>query len=162
MTRFHDGIVRRILRSNRSRKSIKFFQFSRFPRIITCTWSFSTRSSISRNQASCIRDLYYFMRRLTRFDVAACKLLEEGVAAIFGPSSPYTYGIVASIAARFDVPHIDYFWRQNEELQADQEPKNPKPMTINFFPDSEMVGQVSRSEAIFTKIFKNQADPVSS
>lgn len=99
-------------------------------------------------------------RRLTRFDVAACKLLEEGVAAIFGPSSPYTYGIVASIAARFDVPHIDYFWRQNEELQADQEPKNPKPMTINFFPDSEMVGQVSRSEAIFTKIFKNQEDPV--
>ncbi|XP_016918905.1 glutamate receptor ionotropic, kainate 2-like isoform X2 [Apis cerana] len=74
---------------------------------------------------------------------AACKLLEEGVAAIFGPSSPYTYGIVASIAARFDVPHIDYFWRQNEELQADQEPKNPKPMTINFFPDSEMVGQDS-------------------
>ncbi|KAG6795357.1 glutamate receptor ionotropic, kainate 2 isoform X1 [Apis mellifera caucasica] len=72
---------------------------------------------------------------------AACKLLEEGVAAIFGPSSPSTYGIVASIAARFDVPHIDYFWRQNEELHADQEPKNPKPMTINFFPDSEMVGK---------------------
>lgn len=58
MTRFHDGIVRRILRSNRSRKSIKFFQFSRFP------WSFSTRSSISRNQASCIRDLYYFMEKI--------------------------------------------------------------------------------------------------
>ncbi|XP_026301854.1 glutamate receptor ionotropic, kainate 2 isoform X2 [Apis mellifera] len=74
---------------------------------------------------------------------AACKLLEEGVAAIFGPSSPSTYGIVASIAARFDVPHIDYFWRQNEELHADQEPKNPKPMTINFFPDSEMVGKDS-------------------
>ncbi|XP_043794555.1 glutamate receptor ionotropic, kainate 2-like isoform X3 [Apis laboriosa] len=74
---------------------------------------------------------------------AACKLLEEGVAAIFGPSSPYTYGIVASIAAKFDVPHIDYFWRQNEELQANQEPKNPKPMTINFFPDSKMVSQDS-------------------
>lgn len=64
MTRFHDGIVRRILRSNRSRKSIKFFQFSRFLRIIICTWSFSTRSSISRNQASCIRDLYYFMEKI--------------------------------------------------------------------------------------------------
>lgn len=114
-------------------------------------------------EPSFVHSIYIILwRRLTRFDVAACKLLEEGVAAIFGPSSPYTYGIVASIAARFDVPHIDYFWRQNEELQADQEPKNPKPMTINFFPDSEMVGQVSRSEAIFTKIFKNQADPVSS
>ncbi|XP_076302243.1 glutamate receptor ionotropic, kainate 2-like, partial [Lasioglossum baleicum] len=72
---------------------------------------------------------------------AACELLDEGVAAIFGPSSASTYGIVASIAARHDVPHIDYFWRLNEELQTDQEPKNPKPMTINVFPDSDMVGQ---------------------
>ncbi|CAK9806372.1 Glutamate receptor ionotropic, kainate 2 [Anthophora quadrimaculata] len=72
---------------------------------------------------------------------AACELIEEGVAAIFGPSSPYTHGIVASIAARFDVPHIDYFWRQNEDLQADQEPKNPKPMTINVFPDSDIVAK---------------------
>ncbi|CAK9800330.1 Glutamate receptor ionotropic, kainate 2 [Anthophora plagiata] len=72
---------------------------------------------------------------------AACELMEEGVAAIFGPSSLYTHGIVASIAARFDVPHIDYFWRQNEDLQADQEPKNPKPMTINVFPDSDMVAK---------------------
>lgn len=74
------------------------------------------------------------------------------MAAIFGPSSPSTYGIVASIAARFDVPHIDYFWRQNEELYADQEPKNPKPMTINFFPDSEMVGKVSQ---LLQKFLKN-------
>ncbi|XP_076667724.1 glutamate receptor ionotropic, kainate 2 isoform X2 [Andrena cerasifolii] len=72
---------------------------------------------------------------------AACELVEEGVAAIFGPSNTYTYGIVASIAARLDVPHIDYFWRQNEELQVDQEPKNPTPMTINVFPDSDVVGK---------------------
>ncbi|XP_017883266.1 glutamate receptor ionotropic, kainate 2-like [Ceratina calcarata] len=72
---------------------------------------------------------------------AACELLEEGVAAIFGPSSPHTYGIVASIAARFDVPHIDYVWRQNEELQVEQDPKNPMPMTINIYPDSDMVAK---------------------
>ncbi|KAK9303590.1 hypothetical protein QLX08_004755 [Tetragonisca angustula] len=72
---------------------------------------------------------------------AACELLEEGVTAIFGPSSPYTYGIVASIAARFDVPHVDYFWRQNEELQDGQQPKNPMPMTTNVFPDSDMVSK---------------------
>ena len=65
------------------------------------------------------------------------------MTAIFGPSSPYTYGIVASIAARFDVPHVDYFWRQNEELQNGQEPKNPMPMTTNVFPDSDMVSKVS-------------------
>ncbi|KAF3424205.1 hypothetical protein E2986_01263 [Frieseomelitta varia] len=75
--------------------------------------------------------------------VAACELLEEGVTVIFGPSSPYTYGIVASIAARFEVPHVDYFWRQNEELQDGQEPKNPMPMTTNVYPDSDMVSKDS-------------------
>ncbi|CAL7945892.1 unnamed protein product [Xylocopa violacea] len=72
---------------------------------------------------------------------AVCELLEEGVAAIFGPSGSHTYGIVASIAAQFDVPHIDYFWRQNEEVQAGMDPKNPKPMTINVFPDSDMIAK---------------------
>ncbi|XP_076751081.1 glutamate receptor ionotropic, kainate 2 [Xylocopa sonorina] len=72
---------------------------------------------------------------------AVCELLEEGVAAIFGPSGPHTYGIVASIAARFNVPHIDYFWRQNEEVHAGAQPKNPKPMTINVFPDSDIIGE---------------------
>ncbi|XP_017753499.1 PREDICTED: glutamate receptor ionotropic, kainate 2-like isoform X1 [Eufriesea mexicana] len=86
-----------------------------------------------------------------RTAVAACQLLDQGVAAIFGPSSPSTYGIVASIAARYDVPHIDYFWRLNEELQADQEPKNPKPMTINVFPDSDMVGQAIADVAVSMK-----------
>jgi len=63
------------------------------------------------------------------------------VAAIFGPASPYTHGIVASITARFDVPHIEYVWRENEEV------KNMPSMTINIFPDSELVSQVSRKEA---------------
>lgn len=66
------------------------------------------------------------------------------MAAILGPSSSYTRGIVASVAAQFDVPHIDYVWRQNEELQANEEPKNPTPMTINMFPDSDVVSKVSR------------------
>ncbi|XP_017787964.1 PREDICTED: glutamate receptor ionotropic, kainate 2-like isoform X1 [Habropoda laboriosa] len=92
---------------------------------------------------------------------AACELMDEGVAAIFGPSSPYTHGIVASIAARFDVPHIDYFWRQNEEVQANQEPKNPKPMTINVFPDSDTVSKAiadvveSMKWTTFAAIYQN-------
>nr|XP_033338694.1 glutamate receptor ionotropic, kainate 2-like isoform X2 [Megalopta genalis]XP_033338703.1 glutamate receptor ionotropic, kainate 2-like isoform X2 [Megalopta genalis] len=77
-----------------------------------------------------------------RTAAAACELIKEGVAAIFGPSSPYTHGIVASTAARFDVPHIDYFWRQNEELQVDQEENNRTSMTVNVFPDSDMVGKM--------------------
>ncbi|XP_003706416.2 glutamate receptor ionotropic, kainate 2 isoform X2 [Megachile rotundata] len=72
---------------------------------------------------------------------AACELIQEGVVAIFGPSSPHTYAVVASIAAKFDIPHIDYVWRLNEEVEADKEPKNPMPMTINIYPDSDMVGK---------------------
>ncbi|CAL1681831.1 unnamed protein product [Lasius platythorax] len=73
---------------------------------------------------------------------ATCELLEEGVAAIFGPASPHTRGIVASIAARYEIPHIEYVWRENEGLRAEaEEDKNPSSMTINTFPDSEMVSQ---------------------
>ncbi|XP_012061140.1 PREDICTED: glutamate receptor ionotropic, kainate 2-like [Atta cephalotes] len=74
--------------------------------------------------------------------VAACELLEEGVAAIFGPSSRYTSGIVASIAARFDIPHIEYVWRESE---GKKNQKKASSMTINIFPASEQVSQVSRN-----------------
>lgn len=82
----------------------------------------------------------------------ACELLEEGVAAIFGPTSPHTRGIVASIATRFEIPHIEYVWRETEVLRAEtEEDKNPS-MTINVFPDSEMVSQVScHRKKYFTK-----------
>lgn len=72
---------------------------------------------------------------------AVCELVKEGVVAIFGPTSPHMYGIVSSTAARYDIPHIDFVWRENEELQPDQEPKNSTRMTINVFPDSEMVAK---------------------
>lgn len=73
---------------------------------------------------------------------AVCELLEEGVAAIFGPVSPHTRGIVASTAARYDVPHIEYVYRKNEKLRADAFAKSSSSMTINVFPDSEMINQV--------------------
>jgi len=88
--------------------------------------------------------MYYFS-----YIYIACKLLEKGVAAIFGPTSRYTRGIVASIAARFDVPHIEYVWRETEELIEKNKKQNNKknkilsPMTINIFPASEKVSQVS-------------------
>ncbi|XP_018345205.1 PREDICTED: glutamate receptor ionotropic, kainate 2-like [Trachymyrmex septentrionalis] len=70
---------------------------------------------------------------------AACELLEEGVAAIFGPSSRYTSGIVASIAARFNIPHIEYVWRESEGKKKQK--KTSQSMTINIFPASEQVSQ---------------------
>ncbi|EZA54693.1 glutamate receptor ionotropic, kainate 2 isoform X2 [Ooceraea biroi] len=66
---------------------------------------------------------------------ATCELLQEGVVAIFGPASPHTRGIVTSITTRFDVPHIEYVWRENEKI------KNPSSMTINVYPDSELLSQ---------------------
>ncbi|XP_011879931.1 PREDICTED: glutamate receptor ionotropic, kainate 2-like [Vollenhovia emeryi] len=73
--------------------------------------------------------------------IAACELLEEGVAAIFGPTSRHTRGIVASIAARFDIPHIEYVWSENERLEEESEKKKTPSMTINVFPASEKVSK---------------------
>ena len=72
----------------------------------------------------------------------ACELLEKGVAAIFGPSSRYTSGIVASIAARFNIPHIEYVWREREKKKKK---KTSPSMTINIFPANEQISQVSRN-----------------
>nr|QHN69187.1 ionotropic receptor 5 [Sirex nitobei] len=66
--------------------------------------------------------------------LAACELIEEGVAGIFGPGSPYTRGIVSSIAARFDVPHIEFSWRRAEESKI--------PVTsINLYPNSKDINE---------------------
>ncbi len=58
-----------------------------------------------------------FIRHCIIFYIA-CQLLEEGVAAIFGPSSRYTSRIVASIAARFNIPHIEFVWRESERKKT--------------------------------------------
>ncbi|XP_018315810.1 glutamate receptor ionotropic, kainate 2-like [Mycetomoellerius zeteki] len=71
--------------------------------------------------------------------IATCELLEEGVAAIFGPSRRYTSNIVASIAARFDIPHIEYVWRESERKEKQKEASSS--MTINIFPASELVSR---------------------
>ena len=66
----------------------------------------------------------------------ACDLVTEGVSAIFGPGSPHTRGIVSSTAAKFDIPHIEYSWRSVEESDT-------PPTTINLYPDSQKISQVS-------------------
>lgn len=66
------------------------------------------------------------------------------MAAIFGPASRHTHGIVASIAARFNIPHIEYVWRENDKLEEENEKRKTESMTINVFPASERVSKVSR------------------
>jgi len=83
-----------------------------------------------------------FIRHCIIFYIA-CQLLKEGVAAIFGPSSRYTSRIVASIAARFNIPHIEYVWRESERKKNQK--KTSSSMTINVFPASEQVSQVSHN-----------------
>ncbi|KAK2579609.1 hypothetical protein KPH14_010900 [Odynerus spinipes] len=86
-------------------------------------------------------------------NLALCELLEEGVAAIFGPPSAHTRGIVASIAARFNIPHMEYVWRENEELLEDEEGnlKDPTPMTTNVYPDSKMISKAIADVVIWNE-----------
>lgn len=66
------------------------------------------------------------------------------MAAIFGPASWHTRGIVASIAMRFNIPHIEYVWRENDRLEEENEKRKTPSMTINVFPASEQISKVSR------------------
>ncbi|KAL0124437.1 hypothetical protein PUN28_006343 [Cardiocondyla obscurior] len=73
---------------------------------------------------------------------AVCELLEEGVVAIFGPTSRHTRWIVANIAARFNTPHIEYVWRENERVDEESKKKGTlSSMTINVFPASKKLSQ---------------------
>lgn len=97
---------------------------------------------VCRNFDYAVIDPFIVLDRNCDIFRTVCKLLEQGVAAIFGPASPHTRGIVASIAARYDVPHIDYVWRESEKLSTDDTSKSSSSMTINVFPDNERLSEV--------------------
>lgn len=63
--------------------------------------------------------------------------MSEGVAAIFGPATPETSGIVASIADAVDVPHIIGHWEREEfgsrHMHHD--------MTLNIYPESDVLSR---------------------
>lgn len=64
-------------------------------------------------------------------------MLSEGVAAIFGPGTSDTAGIVASIADAAEVPHITAYWER--EPMGGQ--RSPNQMTLNIFPDTEVLAR---------------------
>lgn len=66
-----------------------------------------------------------------------CELLSEGVAAIFGPSTSETSGIVTSIAEKVEVPFISAYW-EREPMGGK---RNSNQMTINIFPDTEVLSR---------------------
>lgn len=63
----------------------------------------------------------------------ACEMASEGVAAIFGPSSHLTSGIVSSIANVLEIPHILTHWTPVTLNQVNHR------MTVNMYPDSEVL-----------------------
>lgn len=66
-----------------------------------------------------------------------CELLSEGVAAVFGPSTSETIGIVAAIAGAVEVPHIVAVW-EREPLGGK---RTPNKMTLNIYPDTEVLSR---------------------
>ncbi|XP_031781874.1 glutamate receptor ionotropic, kainate 4 isoform X2 [Nasonia vitripennis] len=64
-----------------------------------------------------------------------CELLADGVAAIFGPKFAQTRDIVSSIASRFNIPHIEFSFREISENDTSAN-------SINIYPSSKMYGKV--------------------
>ncbi|OXU30654.1 hypothetical protein TSAR_007298, partial [Trichomalopsis sarcophagae] len=63
-----------------------------------------------------------------------CELLADGVAAIFGPKFAQTRDIVSSIASRFNIPHIEFSFREIGENDTSAN-------SINIYPSSKMYGK---------------------
>lgn len=70
--------------------------------------------------------------------VLVCQLASEGVDAVFGPGSLETSGIVASIAEKFEIPHIIYHWK-TKPLHWEKTVEHS--MTLNLYPDSDTLAE---------------------
>lgn len=99
-----------------------------------------TDSFKAQNIGKKLNHLYLFAiinhRKKKLFSV--CDLASKGVAAIFGPGSSETSGIVTSMAEKLEIPHFIYHWRSKP--LGSQEYVNPK-MTLNFYPESEALSK---------------------
>ncbi|CAG0921786.1 unnamed protein product [Notodromas monacha] len=66
--------------------------------------------------------------------MVACKLLQSGVAAIFGPTEPQVANHVQSICDAMDIPHVQLTW---DNWQAFDHVRQ----SINLHPHPEVLGQ---------------------
>lgn len=65
-------------------------------------------------------------------------MASEGVDVIFGPGTVETSGIAASIAERFEIPHIIYHWK-TKPLHWEKSVEHT--MTLNLYPDSDVLAE---------------------
>lgn len=70
--------------------------------------------------------------------VSVCQLVGMDVDVIFGPSSRETSGIVASIAEKFEIPHLIFHWKTKS---MDWKRSAQKLMTLNMYPDSDFLAE---------------------
>lgn len=78
---------------------------------------------------------------------------------IFGPGSVETSGIAASIAERFDIPHIIYHWK-TKPIHDDNSVEHM--MTLNLYPDSDTLAEAFANVLVdytwksYTIIYENK------
>jgi hypothetical protein len=88
-------------------------------------------------------------------------MLDEGVAAIFGPSTTDTSGIASSICKAVEVPHIITHWERDtitdvgsddgsdnendsgsdDDDNGDDGEDTASPFTLNLYPDAEVLSR---------------------
>ncbi|CAB0041632.1 unnamed protein product [Trichogramma brassicae] len=73
---------------------------------------------------------HYF--KLKPIKKIVCELMQEGIAAIFGPKFHLTREIVSNIVSQFDVPHIEFSYRSRETDEAPHPSINVYPGRIEF------------------------------
>ena len=66
------------------------------------------------------------------FIFAVCKLIKNGVAGIFGPSSQVSSGHVQSICNALSIPHVQTFWDARESRDY---------FSISLYPHYEVLGK---------------------
>ncbi|CAH0553023.1 unnamed protein product [Brassicogethes aeneus] len=81
---------------------------------------------------------YYYLKSTDYFktEEKACKLLKQGVAAIFGPESPELNDVIQSISTALEIPHFQTLWN----------PKSGPPtekfgQIFNMFPSANTLAQ---------------------
>ena len=92
-------------------------------------------------------------------DVPVCHTLSQGVAALFGPTSPFTAHHVQSICDSKEIPHIETRWDYRAGNMREQYSINlvPYPPTISKVSDEPSLGMSSLSYINFTATIRQSS-----
>lgn len=81
------------------------------------------------------KSIFNSLITLNRQSILVCNVTDsdDGIVAIFGPTSPKTSSVASSIAETLEIPHIQIQWK----------PPRPKlsHMSLNYYPDSATLAE---------------------